>query len=184
LNPINKNIIANFFGSVWTGLLGFIFVPLYIHFMGIEAYGLLGVFTGLLGLFAMLDMGLSSTLNREIARLSAQADKAQDMRDLVRTLEIPYWLIGLLIAIAMILASPLIAFHWVKVKSLSPQSVRTSIMLMGMCVAVQWPIGFYSGGLMGLQRQVLLNGINVAAATFRGDGRERFARRGPNPRLR
>ena len=167
---LKKNIIANFGGNIWTGLMGIIFVPLYIRFMGIEAYGLVGVFAALLGVFALLDMGLSSTLNREMARLSAQKDKAQDMRDLLRTLEIPYWLIGMLIAVTVILASPLIAFHWVKVKNLSQDSVHTALLIMGLCVAFRWPMSFYSGGLMGLQRQVLLNGINVAAETFRGIG--------------
>ena len=170
MSVLKKNIVANFGGNVWTGLMGLVFVPLYIRFMGIEAYGLMGIFAALLGLFALLDMGLGSTLNREMARLAVQEDKAQDMRDLVRTLEIPYCLVGLLIAETIILASPLIAYHWVQVKTLSSDSVRTAIILMGLCIAFQWPIGFYSGGLMGLQRQVLLNGINVAVATFRGLG--------------
>jgi O-antigen/teichoic acid export membrane protein len=41
---------------------------------------------------------------------------------------------------------------------------------MGGVVAFYWPISLYSGGLMGLQKQVLLNGINVFATTFRGIG--------------
>ncbi len=170
MSVLKKNIVANLGGNIWTGLMGLVFVPLYIHFIGIEAYGLIGVFAALLGLFSLLDIGLSSTLNREMARLAVLDNKAQDMRDLVRTLEIPYWLIGLLIAVVLVLASPLIAHHWVKVNNLSPVSVRTALMLMGLCVAFQWPISFYSGGLMGLQRQVLLNAINVGVATFRGIG--------------
>jgi O-antigen/teichoic acid export membrane protein len=170
VSVLKRNIAANFGGNIWTGLMSLVFVPLYIRFMGIEAYGLMGIFAALLGLFALLDMGLSSTLNREIARLSVQTEKAQDICDLVRTLEIPYWLVGLVIAATVVLASPLIAYHWVQVKDLSPSSVRTAIMLMGLCVAFQWPIGLYSGGLMGLQQQVLLNGINVVMATFRGFG--------------
>jgi O-antigen/teichoic acid export membrane protein len=43
-------------------------------------------------------------------------------------------------------------------------------MIMGLGIAFQWPISFYSGGLMGLQRQVLLNIINITMATFRGLG--------------
>jgi O-antigen/teichoic acid export membrane protein len=145
-------------------------VPIYIHFIGIEAYGLMGVFATLLGIFGLLDMGLSSTLNREIAKLSVQNDKAQNIRDLVRTLEIPYWFVGILIGLVMVLSSPLIAHHWVRVKTISSHSVQTSIMLMGLCAAFQWPISFYSGGLMGLQRQVLLNAINTSLITFRGLG--------------
>lgn len=170
MTALKRNIVANFGGSVWTGLMGLVFVPLYIHFLGIEAYGLIGIFATLLALFGLLDMGLSNTLNREMARLAVQDDKAQDMRDLVRTLEIPYWLVGLLISVIVIVLSPFIAYRWVNTENLSPKSVQTAIILMGFVALFQWPLSFYSGGLMGLQRQVLLNGINVVMATFRGLG--------------
>lgn len=170
MNVLRKSVAANFGGNVCTGLMGLVFVPIYIRFMGIEAYGLMGIFTTLLGLFALLDMGLGKTLNRELARLAVQHDKARDMRDLVRTLEIPYLVVGLLIAAMVVLGSRMIAYHWVNAKALSPGSVRTAIMLMGIGIAFQWPIGFYSGGLLGLQRQVLLNGINVGMAIFRALG--------------
>jgi len=170
MNTIKQNIIANFAGGLWSGLMGLVFVPLYIHFMGIEAYGLIGIFTSLLALLSLLDMGLSSTLNREIARMVVQKKNAQDIRDLVRTLEIPYWLISLLVAVIITLASPVIAYHWVKVGNLSPDSVRTAIIIMGLAYAFQWPASLYSGGLMGLQRQVLLNSIYVVMATVRGFG--------------
>ncbi len=170
MSVLKKNILGNFGGSVWNGLMGLVFVPLYIHFLGIEAYGLIGIFATLLALFGLLDMGLSTTLNREMARLAVQEDKAQEMRDIVRTLEIPYWAVGLLICVIVIVLSPVIAYHWVNAENLSPKTVQTAIMIMGLAVAFQWPMSFYSGGLMGLQRQVLLNGINVVMATFRGLG--------------
>ncbi|MFH1706575.1 MAG: oligosaccharide flippase family protein [Planctomycetota bacterium] len=170
MSVLKRNIAANFGGSVWTGLMGLVFVPLYIHFMGIEAYGLIGIFAALVASLGLLDMGLSNTVNREMARLAVQPDRSQEMRDLVRTLEIPYWLVGLLIAVVVVCASPLIAYHWVKVEKLTPHSVQTGIMIMGLALAFQWPIAFYSGGLMGLQRQVLLNSINAVMATFRGLG--------------
>ena len=170
MTAFKRNIAANFGGSVWTGLMGLVFVPLYIHFLGIEAYGLMGIFATLLALFGLLDMGLSNTLNREMARLAVQDDKAQEMRDLVRTLEIPYWAVGLLISLIVIAASRLIAYRWVNAENLAPRTVQTAIILMGFVTLFQWPISFYSGGLMGLQRQVLLNGINVVMATFRGLG--------------
>ena len=150
--------------------MGLVCVPIYIHFMGIEAYGLVGIFASLLAIFSFLDMGLSTTLSREMARLAVHPEKSQEMRDLVRTLEIPYWLIGLLIAVVVILASPFIAYHWVNVKNLSSESVRIAVMIMGLAIAFQWPLSFYSGGLIGLERQVLLNGINAVMATIRWGG--------------
>lgn len=150
--------------------MGLVFVPVYIRFVGIEAYGLLGIFAAILGLFAVLDLGFSSTLNREMARLSVVPGKAQEMRDLVRTLEIPYWLIGVLIAMGLVVASPFVVRHWITANALTPQTVELAFVLMGVCLAIQWPIGYYSGGLMGLQRQVLVNGINTAIASLRGIG--------------
>lgn len=170
MSVIKKNIAANFAGNMWTGLMGIVFVPIYIHFMGIEAYGLIGTFATLLALFGLLDMGLSTTLNREMARLSVEKNNAQEMRDLVRTLEVPYWAVGALISLIVIVLSPIIAYQWVNAENLSPKTVQTAIRLMGLAVAFQWPMSFYSGGLMGLQRQVLLNGINAVMATFRGVG--------------
>ncbi len=170
MNVLKRNIVANFGGNVWIGLMSLVFVPLYIHFMGIEAYGLVGIFATLLAIFGLLDMGLSNTLNREMARLVVQKEKAQEMRDLVRTLEIPYWTVGLLISVFIIVISPFIAHYWVNTKNLSPKSVQTAIIIMGLVIAFQWPMSFYSGGLLGLQQQVVLNVINAIMATFRGLG--------------
>jgi len=146
------------------------FVPLYIKFMGIESYGLVGIFASLLALFGLLDMGLSTTLNRELARFSVLPDKAQDMRNLVRTLELPYWGVAVFIGIAVVCLSGPIAYYWVKADKLTPATVKQALMIMGGVVAFRWPVSLYSGGLMGLQKQVLLNGINVFEATLRGVG--------------
>ena len=146
------------------------FVPLYIKFMGIESYGLVGIFASLLALFGILDMGLSTTLNRELARFSALPDKIQEMRNLVRTLELPYWGVAVFIGIAVAYLSGPIANYWIKADNLTPATVKQSLMIMGCVVAFRWPVSLYSGGLMGLQKQVLLNGINVSEATLRGFG--------------
>src|SRR5579859_4568149 len=153
---LKKNVIATFGSNVFVALMNFIFVPLYIHFMGIESYGLVGVFSALLALFALLDMGLGSTLNREFARMGAQNNKELDMRNLLRTLEIPYWLVALLIGVGVIVFSPVLAYHWFNPKTLSASDVQKAVTAMGIAIAFQWPFSFYSGGLMGRHQQVLL----------------------------
>lgn len=170
MSLIKKNIIANFGGKAWQVLMSLAFVPLYIKFMGIESYGLVGIFASLLALFGLLDMGLSTTLNRELARYSVLPDKAWDMRNLVRTLELPYWGMAFVIGIAVVGLSGPVAYYWVNADNLSPATVKQALMIMGGVVAFRWPISLYSGGLMGLQKQVLLNGINAFAATLRGLG--------------
>ncbi len=162
--------MANFGGNAWAALISLAFIPLYIRFMGIESYGLVGFYATLQGSITMLDMGLSTTLNRELATRSLQKDKAQETRDLVHTLELGYWAMAVLIGLTVLSLAPFFAHHWVQAGQLSTATVQEAITLMGLVITFQWPLSFYSGGLMGLQRQVLLNGINALMATLRGIG--------------
>src|SRR2546425_12398080 len=74
-----QNVIANFVGRGWGFISVYLFVPLYLKFLGIEAYGLVGFYATLLGFLTFADMGLTATLNREIARLSARSNAADAM---------------------------------------------------------------------------------------------------------
>jgi O-antigen/teichoic acid export membrane protein len=167
---IRANIIANLAGKAWTSVMGLVFIPLYIKFMGIEAYGLIGIFVSLTTLFTILDMGLSSTLSRELARLSMSRDSEQESRDLVRTLETVYWGVGIMIGVTLVVLAPLIAQHWIRTERIPSETVQQAIMIMGLIVAVQWPVGLYEGGLVGLQQQVLLNSMRVSMATIQHGG--------------
>jgi len=44
MSQLKLNIIANYTGKAWTALMSLAFIPLYIKFIGIEAYGLIGFF--------------------------------------------------------------------------------------------------------------------------------------------
>lgn len=167
---IKKNIAANFTGSIWQAFMGLVFIPLYIKFMGVESYGLIGIFATLQAIFVILDMGLGATLTREMARLSVLPGKKQEMRDLVRSMEVIYWCVAAFIGMCIMVISPFIAHYWVKPGQLSPQTIEQALRIMGFAMALQWPSSFYSGGLMGLQRLVLLNAINIGISTFRGAG--------------
>ena len=138
--------------------------------MGMEAYGLVGFYFLLQGIINILDLGLSPTMNREMARYSVMPDKAGEARDFVRTLEIGYWAVGILIGVAIYFAAPHIATHWIKAGDIPASEVRRAVAIMGVLAALQWPLSLYQGGLLGLQRQVLLNGISIVTATLGGGG--------------
>ena len=115
---LKANLVANFTGKIWTAGVGFIFVPFYIKFLGIESYGLVGFYGTLIGTMALLDFGLSTTLNRELASAKALNKTAAEIKNLVFSLEVLYWSIGFLIGITFFLLAPVIATHWVKAEKL------------------------------------------------------------------
>lgn len=164
------NVIANFAGSIWTAIFSILFVPLYLPYIGIEGYGLIGVFTGLQAFIVLLDFGLSPTLNRELARLAAIEDQAQEMHDLKKTLETLNWSFAGLVALILAALSPVVAFYWLTPETLTTATITQSLLVMSFTIAVQFSSGFYAGGLMGLQKQLHLNIINIISATLRSAG--------------
>ena len=65
---LKRNLVANYAGQAWSAVMGLAFIPVYIHYLGVEAYGLIGLFAVLQAWLALLDMGLTPTLAREMGR--------------------------------------------------------------------------------------------------------------------
>ena len=170
MSQIRHNLIANYAGKIWAGIINLALVPIYIRFMGVEAFALVGFYLTLQSLLMLFDFGLSTTVNRELARYSSLLGQEQKMRDITRTLEIVYWVIAGIIGVGMFLLSSLIASYWLKADTLSSEIIQKVIFKMGLAIAFQCPVGFYTGCFMGLQRQVLYNGLNAAVWTIRGIG--------------
>ena len=170
MNRLAVNVLANLAGQGWSIIISLFVVPLYIKLLNIEAYGLIGFYVMLQALSQALDLGLSPTMNREMARYSGGTEKAGEVRDLVRTLEVGYWAIGIGLGAGLIMTAPLIAHHWLKASAIPVGDVQRALMLMGILVAVQWPMSLYASGLMGLQKQLALNVVIISMSTVGSGG--------------
>ena len=169
-SSLKSNVIANFSGQIWISLIGILVVPIYLRYLGIELYGVIGVFWTLQNLLTVLDIGLAQTLNRELAHLSAFPEKAQEMRDLTRTLEIPHWLVAIFLGLLTFLLSPFVAKYWVNAATIPIETITYSFRLMSITFAFQWANSIYLGGFLGLQKQVTYNVINAFCQTIRSVG--------------
>jgi O-antigen/teichoic acid export membrane protein len=164
-----RNVGFGLTNSIWTALLGLAVVPLYLKYLGIEAYGLIGFFATTQALFQILDLGMAPTINREIARSSANG-RLRDMRNLLHTLAVVYWCVAGVICLAMVLAAPAISVHWLKSSHLEHDTIVQALRLMGLVIACRWPTGLYIGALNGLQRIDVSSGINIAMSTLSNVG--------------
>ena len=169
-NVIRKNALANLFGYAWAIALQLFLTPFYIHYLGIESYALIGFYLMLIAAVQIFDFGLSQTLNREMSRLSVNPQDFTQARDVLRTLEFVYWPVVAVVCSLLLMLTPLLARNFLNAAALPQQVVTTSVSTMALVVALQWPITFYSSGLMGLQRQVLANTLRVIVSTVTGIG--------------
>jgi len=167
---IKKNITANFFASIWTALMSLIFIPYYIKLMGMESYGLVGFMASIQAIAILLDLGLAQSLNRELAKLSINPDNSNSIANTVRTLEIIYWGIALLVLFVIFLSTNIIANNWLNSEHLSETELISAIWIIGAVIAARLPIALYTSGFNGLQLQVKLNVIVIIFATLQGAG--------------
>jgi O-antigen/teichoic acid export membrane protein len=168
--PIRFEVLTNFVAQGYGAVIGLVFIPIYIKLMGIESYGLVGLFVCISGVLSILDLGLGTTVVHDLARMSAAPKEAQQSRDLVRTLEYIYWLTAGLICIAVAVAAPWVTHYWVKPDRLSDREVQQAVATMGLAIACRWPTALYLGALRGIQRTALVNLVISAAATLRAVG--------------
>ncbi len=164
---LKKNILASYATQIYVTLVGILILPLYLKYMGAEAYGLVGFFTMLQAWFNLLDMGLTPTVARETARFHGGATDALSYRRLLRALQLIFVAIALLGGGAMFVFSGAIADRWLNVQTLPLPQVQLALQLMAVGVAMRWMSGLYRGCISGSERLVWLGGFNAFVATLR-----------------
>jgi O-antigen/teichoic acid export membrane protein len=167
---LRRNIVANYIGAGWNALMNVVFVSAYIHHLGPAGYGLIGVFTLLLGLMALLDLGMAPTVSRELARLGATEPGSGASRLLLRSVEVVALVLACVVAGIIVLGSPWLSVHWLDARGLNPVDVIFSLRVMGMLVGLRILENVYRSALIGLQRQVVLNAVLAVSSTVRNAG--------------
>lgn len=164
---LRKNILANYASQLYVTAAGIVMVPLYMKYMGAEAYGLVGFFAMLQAWFNLLDMGLTPTMARESARFNGGAITVLDYRRLARALECVFAAIALLGGVLLFTLAKPIAAGWLNANHLPVADVSAALQLMAVIVAMRWMSGLYRGVISGAEKLVWLSFFNASIATLR-----------------
>lgn len=167
---LRANVAASLAAQGYIAVVGVLVLPLYVRYIGLEAFGLVGIFTLIQAWMNVLDLGLSPTIARETARLRGGAMDALTYRRLARVLQLTFVLLGALVCTAIIALAPWAANHWLNVNDLSIATVVGALQLIAVAAAMRWVSGFYRSCLAGFEKQVWLSGFNVLIATARFPG--------------
>lgn len=166
MSKLRSNIFSNLLGQGWGALVQLVALPIYIKLLGIEAYGLIAFYVTLQVTIQAFDFGLGQTLNRELARLGPAAGEARRIRDTVRTIEVVFLSIVTVAGVLLFLLAPVLGEAVIKPDGLDPGTVGHVMQLMAVLLPIQWAAAIFQAGLMGLEKQVLINGLRVAFVTF------------------
>lgn len=155
---MKKNIIANIIGRFWGILSNFLFIPLYIKYLGFESFSIISFSLIIAGLMAVLDAGLTATLSREFSK----SDNSKTEKFAIfKTLESTYQIIVLLTILIVVFSSDYIASNGINLKTFAVDDVAYFIKIIAFDIGFQLLLRFYLGGFLGLEKQVKANAFQV-----------------------
>lgn len=167
---LKRNFVANYLGQGWVVIMNLAFIPIYIKYLGIESYGLIGLFALMQTWLSLFDVGMTPALGREMGRFTGGAHNPQSIRDLLRSIEVIVFGMAVSIASGIALSTNWIATSWLQPKSLPVDIVTRVLLLAGIVLSIRLVESVYRSSIIGLQRHVLYNLLNSAIATLRGLG--------------
>ena len=156
-----SNLIANYGTTISGSMLSLLFTPIYIYYLSIEAYGIIGFIASLMVFLNFLDLGMGQTVNREMAKFHKDPVHVNYLNNLVFSLQAVYITIGIFCALLIVIAAPALATKWFNAEHLDTHTVTYAFIILGITIACRWPYSFFSAALRGMQFQVLLNSNEI-----------------------
>lgn len=164
---IARNLVASYASQLLITVISIGAVPLYLRYMGLEPYGLVGLFLTLQAWFGLLDIGLSPTMLRQAARFRSGAIDADAFRDLLRAMEVIFVALGTLIALGMAAAAYPIAVGWLNPRHLSAAEVTAAVIVMAPTLGLRFVATLYRSTINGMGLIIWLSGLNLGIAVLR-----------------
>jgi len=140
-----------------------VMVPLYIRFLGTQAYGEWIVILSVSSYLSLANLGLGQTLSNRIAEAAA-VDRAHELRELISTAFFAYLALSAVIPAVLLLAAPRI------VARLGVDSHYSALAAFGLYIALNllsFPLRVHPMLLRGLERVDREQSINAATGIIR-----------------
>lgn len=167
MSKLYRNIIFNFVGQFYLSTIMIIMAPVYIRYMGLEAYGLIGFFTLTQSWIQIFDLGFSATLSRQSAQYCSGTLSAFEFRSVFKSIQILFcFLTFILFCFAYYIGNEFSNF-WIKANDLSQIDIKTSVIFIFFVSILRWQGGLYRGIVNGFEQQVWLNKFNITFSSFK-----------------
>ena len=161
------SVLINYAARGWAALLAIFFVPIFIRLLGIEGYALVGLYIGLSSLMVFVNLGLNATVLRELARYSGGVISTQEAKDLVFSAVSLFTALLLVFVITAYFIIPIIFSDWATDSTLKQNQINLSLQLAFAALALRAVGAMYRNGLIGLDKHISANSIDLIFITMR-----------------
>lgn len=171
MNPMSRlthNILWNLAGQAIVLVLGFVAVRFIYRDLGDDAVGIIFFALTLSSVLAVtMDLGISSTIVREVARIPPSSGYVVA---LLRTAALFYWGSYAALTAILVLAAETIVRVWLNVGALDPSDSEMSLRILAGGSLLALPRSLYASLFKGLQRMEVTNGIDALSMAIQQGG--------------
>ncbi len=165
---IVKNIFFNTLSRLINLTSHFLFIPIYIKFLGIEGYGVIGIYIVFFTFLTFTDFGMTATITRLMALKDDSTETTRNKKTIFNTFEITYFSVMIVILLLSLIFLDPISSNFFNESDGVIQDKIFIFFLMIWSLFFQLPSSLYVGALMGLNRQQTANILMSTAALARG----------------
>ena len=133
-------------------------------------YGVVSFYAVLQGVLIFADAGLTASLKRELAKGNDSIESRKRKYKIFRSIETVYLLIVLLIGIFIFVGADYIVQKWLNIQDLEVLATRQGIQIMGFALALNFLSRLYQGGILGLEKQVHSNVLQISWGVLKNVG--------------
>jgi O-antigen/teichoic acid export membrane protein len=157
---IVKNVGSTWFATGLNILIGIFMSPFILHRLGDTAFGLWVLVFSLTGYYGIFDFGIRSSLVRYVSKYTATHD-LEEVSGLVNSAMFTYTCVGALCIVITVVGCIYIDrfFH---IPPAFQYTARWLLFVVGISVALGFPLGVFGGMLEGLQKFYIINWTNIA----------------------
>lgn len=162
---ILKNVGSSWFSLGINIVIGFFLSPFILHRLGDAAFGIWVLIFSITGYYGIFDLGIRSSVIRYVSKLTAVEDQ-EGLAKFFNTSLATYTAIGLATTLVTVVGSYFVGSLF-QIPADFLATARWLFLIVGLSVAVGFPLGIFAGILEGLQRFYLLNFTNVLSLVLR-----------------
>lgn len=160
-----RNMLLNLIGQGLPLLVGVVSVPLIIHGLGTDRFGLLSLAWVVLGYFAIFDLGLGRATTKFVAEALGKGDEKEIPR-IAWTAVTVQAVFGLLGSIVLIVFTPLLVGRILNVSSVLTEEAKVMFYILAPSVPVVLISSSFQGILEAFQRFDLVNAVKIPSSVL------------------
>lgn len=157
--------ISNYVSLGTNILAGLCLTPLILSYLGKTGYGIWTVISTFIGYYGLLDLGISSAVQRYVALHKGQGEE-NTLNETISTALVTFFCTGIMIiAVSFVFAGP--CAHFFNVAAEEVQEFKNVFRIIGIAIAITFPTNVFSAIITGNQKFVTLNYVNIATIFVR-----------------